>query len=41
MDADVGRAILVIDANGDETFTPLGGQHDPDQIAAACSVLGD
>jgi len=38
--SDVGRSMLVIDANGDATFTPLGGQHDADQLAALCSVLG-
>jgi hypothetical protein len=38
--SDVGRSMLVIDANGDQTFTPLGGQHDPDFVAAACGVLG-
>ncbi len=39
--SDVGRAMLVIDANGDATLTPLGGQHDSDQIDAICSILGD
>jgi hypothetical protein len=39
--SDVGRSLLVIDANGDVTFTPLNGQHDPDRIGAICSVLGD
>jgi hypothetical protein len=38
--SDVGRSMLVIDANGDPTFTPLSGQHDPDFEAAVCSVLG-
>lgn len=38
--SDVGRSLLVIDANGDETFTPLNGQHDPDQLGAICAVLG-
>jgi hypothetical protein len=38
--SDVGRSLLVIDANGDETFTPLNGQHDRDQLGAICSVLG-
>jgi len=38
--SDVGRSMLVIDANGDPTFTPLGGQHDPDFVAAVCSFLG-
>jgi hypothetical protein len=38
--SDVGRSMLVIDANGDQTFTPLSGQHDPDFMAAVCGVLG-
>ena len=38
--SDVGRSMLVIDANGDLTFTPLSGQHDPDFVAAVCDVLG-
>jgi hypothetical protein len=38
--SDVGRSMLVIDANADATFTPLGGQHDADQLAAICGVLG-
>jgi hypothetical protein len=42
---DVGRTMVVItfDANGVPSFeaTPLGGQHDPDQTGALCSVLGD
>jgi hypothetical protein len=38
--SDVGRSMLVIDSNGDATFTPLGGQHDEDQLAAICGVLG-
>jgi hypothetical protein len=39
--ADVGRTMLEIDAAGNATFTPLGGQHDPDQFGAICGVLGD
>jgi hypothetical protein len=38
--SDVGRSMLVIDANGDQTFTPLSGQHDPDFVGAVCGVLG-
>jgi hypothetical protein len=38
--ADVGRTMLEIDAAGNVTATPLGGQHDPDQVAAICGVLG-
>jgi len=42
---DVGRTRVVItfDANGEPSFdaTPLGGQHDPDQVGPLCSVLGD
>jgi hypothetical protein len=42
---DVGRTMVVItfDADGVPSFeaTPLGGQHDPDQVGALCSVLGD
>jgi hypothetical protein len=39
--SDVGRSMLVIDADGNETLTPLGGQHDTDLVAAACSILGN
>ena len=39
--ADVGRVMIEVDAAGNETVTPLGGQHDPDQLAAICGVLGD
>lgn len=39
--ADVGRVMIEIDAAGNETVTPLGGQHDPDQLGAICGVLGD
>ena len=38
--SDAGRSMLVIDANGDQSFTPLSGQHDPDFVAAVCDVLG-
>lgn len=39
--ADVGRVMIEFDADGNATFTPLGGQHDPDQLAVICGVLGD
>jgi len=39
--ADVGRSMLEIDANGNTTLTPLSGQHDPDQTAVICDILGD
>jgi hypothetical protein len=40
--ADVGRTMLEFDADGNlVAATPLGGQHDPDQIAAICGILGD
>ncbi len=39
--ADVGRTMIEIDAAGNQTVTPLGGQHDPDQLGAICGVLGD
>lgn len=38
--ADVGRTMLEIDAGGNVTATPLGGQHDADQVGAICGVLG-
>ena len=38
--ADVGRVMIEVDAAGNETITPLGGQHDTDQLDAICSVLG-
>jgi hypothetical protein len=41
---EVGRTLVVItfDANGDPTFdvTPLGGQHDSNQLDVICGVLG-
>jgi len=39
--ADTGRTMLEFDSVGNLTVTPLGGQHDPDQIGAICSILGD
>ena len=38
--ADTGRTMLEVDAAGNVTVTPLGGQHDPDQLGAICAVLG-
>lgn len=38
--SDVGRVMIEIDADGNETVTPLGGQHDSDQLDAICGVLG-
>lgn len=38
--ADVGRVMIEVDAAGNETFTPLGGQHDSGQTEAICGVLG-
>lgn len=41
--ADVGRTMVVItvDENGDPSFdvTPLGGQHDEDQLSVICGFL--
>jgi hypothetical protein len=39
--ADVGRLMIEFDAAGNATVTPLGGQHDPDQLAVICGVLGE
>jgi hypothetical protein len=39
--SDVGRTMVEVDAAGNVTVTPLGGQHDTDQIEAICGVLGD
>jgi hypothetical protein len=38
--ADVGRSMLEVDASGNSTFTPLGGQHDTDQTEMICEFLG-
>jgi hypothetical protein len=39
--ADTGRTMLEFDADGNlVSATPLGGQHDADQLEAICSVLG-
>jgi hypothetical protein len=38
--ADVGRVMIEFDAAGNLTVTPLGGQHDEDQLEAICGILG-
>jgi hypothetical protein len=38
--ADVGRVMIEFDADGNATVTATPGQHDEDQLAAICDVLG-